>query len=114
MARGKDGGAFTIMMRSMEDAEVVAGPPWWSTGLLLREIALLVALVGLGIYIYLKVERSKMHAILDERARLAHEMHDTLAQSFAGVEFSSSGSPQFSPFGYAHNLRCSRKTQLGM
>jgi len=89
--RGKDGGAFTIMMRSMEDAEVVAGPPWWSTGLLLREIALLVALVGLGIYIYLKVERSKMHAILDERARLAHEMHDTLAQSFAGVGFHLQG-----------------------
>lgn len=89
--QGKDGGAFTIMMRSMEDAEVIAGPPWWSTRLLIREIALLVALIGLGIYIYLKVERSKMHAILDERARLAHEMHDTLAQSFAGVGFHLQG-----------------------
>ena len=89
--QGKDGGAFTILMRSMEDAEVVAGPPWWSARLLIREIALLVALIGLGIYIYLKVERSKMRAILDERARLAHEMHDTLAQSFAGVGFHLQG-----------------------
>jgi signal transduction histidine kinase len=89
--QGKDGGAFTILMRSMEDAEVVAGPPWWSTQLLIREVALLVALVALGIYIYLKVEHSKMRAILHERERLAHEMHDTLAQSFAGVGFHLQG-----------------------
>jgi signal transduction histidine kinase len=89
--QGKDGGAFTILMRSMEDVDVVAGPPWWSTRLLVREIILLAALIGMGIYIYLKVERSKMHAILHERARLAHEMHDTLAQSFAGVGFHLQG-----------------------
>jgi signal transduction histidine kinase len=28
-----------------------------------------------------------MQAVLDERQRLAHEMHDTLAQSFAGLGF---------------------------
>jgi signal transduction histidine kinase len=89
--QGKDGGAFTIMMRSMEDVEVIAGPPWWSTRLLIRETALLAAFIGLCIYMYLKVERSKMHAILDERTRLAHEMHDTLAQSFAGVGFHLQG-----------------------
>lgn len=89
--QGKDGGAFTILMRSMEDAEVVAGAPWWSTRLLVREVALLTALIGLGIYIYLEVERSKMRAILNERERLAHEMHDTLAQSFAGVGFHLQG-----------------------
>jgi len=89
--QGKDGGAFTILMRSIEDVDIVSGPPWWSTRLLLREIALVIALIGLGIYIYLKAERSKMRAILDERARLAHEMHDTLAQSFAGVGFHLQG-----------------------
>ena len=88
---GRNGGAFTIMMRSMEDADVTAGPPWWSPRFLFREITALVLLIGLGIYIYLKVERSKMHAILEERARLAHEMHDTLAQNFAGVGFHLQG-----------------------
>ena len=88
---GRNGGAFTILMRSMEDADVIAGPPWWSPRFLVREIAALVLLIGLGIYIYLKVERSKMHAILEERARLAHEMHDTLAQNFAGVGFHLQG-----------------------
>ena len=88
---GRNGGAFTIMMRSMEDADVTAGPPWWSLRFLIREIAALVLLIGLCVYIYLKVERSKMHAILEERARLAHEMHDTLAQNFAGVGFHLQG-----------------------
>jgi len=48
-------------------------------------------LIGFGIYTYIKVERSKMRAILHERERLAHEMHDTLAQSFAGVGFHLQG-----------------------
>jgi signal transduction histidine kinase len=88
---GRNGGAFTILMRSMEDVDITAGPPWWSPRFLIREIAALVLLIGLCIYIYLKVERSKMHAILEERARLAHEMHDTLAQNFAGVGFHLQG-----------------------
>jgi signal transduction histidine kinase len=33
------------------------------------------------------VERWRMQAVLEERQRLAHEMHDTLAQSFAGLSF---------------------------
>jgi signal transduction histidine kinase len=33
------------------------------------------------------IERWRMQAVLDERQRLAHEMHDTLAQSFAGLGF---------------------------
>jgi signal transduction histidine kinase len=89
--QGKEGGAFTILMRSMEDAEVVSGPPWWSTRLLIREMLLLAFLIALGIYIYLRVERAKMRAIIHERERLAHEMHDTLAQSFAGVGFHLQG-----------------------
>jgi signal transduction histidine kinase len=89
--RGKDWGAFTILMRSMEDAEVFSGPPWWSTRLLIREVPFLAAFIGFGIYVYVRFERSKMQAILRERERLAHEMHDTLAQSFAGVGFHLQG-----------------------
>ena len=97
--QGKEGGAFTILMRSMEDAEIVSGPPWWSTRLLIREIFLLVLLIALGVYIYLRVERSKMRAIIHERERLAHEMHDTLAQSFAGVGFHLQGVRNFARSG---------------
>jgi signal transduction histidine kinase len=34
-----------------------------------------------------RIERMKLRAVFEERARLAHEMHDTLAQSFAGIGF---------------------------
>jgi signal transduction histidine kinase len=84
-------GAFTILLRSMDDVEVVRGPPWWGPHLILRYIFVLLALIGLGVYIYLRTERYKMRAILQERERLAHEMHDTLAQSFAGVGFHLQG-----------------------
>ena len=34
-----------------------------------------------------RIERWRLQAVLDERERLAMEMHDTLAQSFAGIGF---------------------------
>lgn len=85
------GGAFTIMIRSVDDVEFLSGPPWWSPHLIVRYITLLLVLVALGVYLYLRAARHTMHAILSERERLAHEMHDTLAQSFAGVGFQLQG-----------------------
>jgi hypothetical protein len=86
-----DSSAFTVLLRSIDDVEVLSGPPWWSPRIIWRYLALLIGVVGIGVYIYLRVERWKMRAILSERERLAHEMHDTLAQSFAGVGFHLQG-----------------------
>jgi signal transduction histidine kinase len=78
---------FALLLPSFNDVEVVEGPPWWSTGHVVAMIiaVLLLALAGLSCYIL--IERWRMQAVLDERGRLAHEMHDTLAQSFAGLGF---------------------------
>ncbi len=84
-------GAFTILLRSMEDVEVLEGPPWWSPRILPRYIVLLLGVIALGFYMYIRLERWKMRAILNERERLAYNMHDTLAQSFAGVGFHLQG-----------------------
>jgi len=79
--------AFSLLLPSSGDIEVLEGPPWWSTAHII-EVALatlllaLLAMTGL-----ILVERWRMQAVLDERQRLAHEMHDTLAQSFAGLGF---------------------------
>ncbi len=78
---------FAILVRSAEDVEVVAGPPWWRPSTLI-----LVSLVALGLifalnHLYLLAQHWRLRAVADERERLAHEIHDTLAQSFAGIGF---------------------------
>jgi signal transduction histidine kinase len=79
--------AFALLLPSAGDIEVLEGPPWWSPAHIL-ELAggvLLLALAGMTGFFF--VERWRMQSVLDERQRLAHEMHDTLAQSFAGLGF---------------------------
>ncbi len=83
--------AFTILARSPEDIVVLAGPPWWSGRRLLRLALPALLLLFLAIAFYVRLEKWKMRGILDERERLAHEMHDTLAQGFAGVGFHLQG-----------------------
>jgi two-component sensor histidine kinase len=78
---------FVLLLRSNEDLDVLAGPPWWSTG---HVIAIVVASLLLALvvnFVYHRIAHWRMQGILEERQRLAHEMHDTLAQSFAGIGF---------------------------
>ena len=78
---------FVILLRSNEDLDLIAGPPWWSTGHILALIGGVLFLALAGVSLYHRVENWRLRAILEERERLAHEMHDTLAQSFAGIGF---------------------------
>jgi signal transduction histidine kinase len=79
--------AFALLLPSAGDVEVLEGPPWWNT-IHIVELAICVLLFPIaGLTGYFFVERWRMQAVLDERQRLAHEMHDTLAQSFAGLGF---------------------------
>lgn len=78
---------FVLLLRSAEDVTVLAGPPWWSAGHL-AAIAAIVLILTLGAQLlYSRVEHWRLRAVLEERERLAHEMHDTIAQSFAGIGF---------------------------
>jgi signal transduction histidine kinase len=83
--------AFTILLRAIDDVQVLSGPPWWSGQQMIRLTLLMLVLIACGVYLFLRLERWKMHAIITERERLAHDMHDTLAQSFAGVGFHLQG-----------------------
>ena len=79
--------AFALLLPSSGDIEVLEGPPWWSPAHIFELIlgVFIVSIAAMTGLIY--VERWRMQAVLDERQRLAHEMHDTLAQSFAGLGF---------------------------
>ena len=80
---------FTILLRSPEDVDEIAPPSWWTASHLFYLAAILAILVFVffTLALYGRMEQVKLGAILKERERLAYEIHDTLAQSFAGIGF---------------------------
>lgn len=83
----QDLSAFALLLPSSGDIEVLEGPPWWGPAHVI-ELALGALFFSFAVVTgFFFVERWRMQAVLDERERLAHEMHDTLAQSFAGLGF---------------------------
>jgi signal transduction histidine kinase len=78
---------FAVLVRSSDDVEVLAGPPWWSAGHL---VALVIGLLLVALiinFIYHRLENMRLRAVVEEREHLAYEMHDTLAQGVAGIGF---------------------------
>ncbi|HVT98348.1 MAG TPA: histidine kinase, partial [Acidobacteriaceae bacterium] len=78
---------FVLLLPSADDVEVVAGPPWWNTRHVVIIGFFVLLLAFIGHLIYSTVETWRLKAVAEERELLAHEMHDTLAQSFAGLGF---------------------------
>lgn len=78
---------FALLVRSTDDVMVVAGPPWWSAGHLMALGIGTMLLAALANYLYHRVNGWRLRAIAEEREHLAYEMHDTLAQGFAGIGF---------------------------
>ena len=78
---------FTLLVRSTDDVVVAAGPPWWSTAHLAALGTGLLLLAAIANYLYHRVNGWRLRAIAEEREHLAYEMHDTLAQGFAGIGF---------------------------
>jgi hypothetical protein len=79
--------AFLLLLRDASDVEYLSPPPWNQGIRLLILIASGVLVILLWAYAYLRTDRRRMRSILAERELLAAEMHDTLAQSFAGVGY---------------------------
>ncbi|MFZ5494678.1 MAG: sensor histidine kinase [Verrucomicrobiota bacterium] len=89
--------AIRLRLRSLGDLHVLVRPPWWTPARLLAAIALLslFALGALG-WIWTLNRRVRAqtriilgnvrkHAVLEERNRIARELHDTLEQQLAGA-----------------------------
>ncbi len=78
-------GSFVLLVTSPEDMEVVHGPGWWNV----RHLSYLFAfalLLGVCIQVvHLQQVKRRYNAVLSERARIARDIHDTLAQGFAGI-----------------------------
>lgn len=86
-AYARDEIPFALLMRSVDDVKVIEPPPWWTLDHIIELAIGIVALSFLLHSVYASVKRSQFRAVIEERERLALEMHDTLAQSFAGLGF---------------------------
>ncbi|MGC2638347.1 MAG: ATP-binding protein [Acidobacteriaceae bacterium] len=76
---------FAVLLRSGDDLRLIAGPPWWDLRNLVMMAISLPILSLLGLFLYSRAEHWRLHAVLEERSRMAREIHDTLAQGFAAI-----------------------------
>jgi signal transduction histidine kinase len=89
--------SFRVLLRMPEDVVVLSTPSWWNLrhtlwllaitmGVLLIVIAWVVVL-GRRLREQMDVIRQKLHtsAVLEERNRIARELHDNLEQELAGI-----------------------------
>jgi signal transduction histidine kinase len=70
---------------------IVDGPPWWTPWHVGILFACALALALLTQLSYFRFQNWKTNTITHERQRLAHDIHDTMAQSFAGVGYQIQG-----------------------
>lgn len=91
--------SVTIALRGIDDIEVLAVPSWWTparywtailtlaTGALLFLAWLLALNRRVRKQTALITEQIESNATLEERNRIARELHDTLSQGFSGVGY---------------------------
>lgn len=76
---------------SVERPQLPPGPPWWTPWHVGMLFAGTLALALLTQLVYFRIQQWKAYTISSERERLAHDIHDTMAQSFAGVGYQIQG-----------------------
>jgi len=94
---------IVLVPRSAADFTIVAYPPWWTPARLFAVIgALLVVLMGIAAWNFTlkrivdrrsrqlfkeQIARTSSELRVDERTRLAVELHDSIAQNLTGISF---------------------------
>jgi two-component sensor histidine kinase len=79
------GDAFSLQLRGPEDIELVEPPSWWTSAHLLMLGALGTILILAAGSAWNHVRHSRYRAVAEERASIARDLHDTLAQGYAGI-----------------------------
>ena len=88
---GQDAGIFLVLLRNPGDVHLQAAAPWWTARHLLALFGLLLALGWMAYRMHLRNVRARLSMIVEERSRIAREIHDTLAQGFAGIALQLQG-----------------------
>lgn len=89
--------SFRMLLRSPQDVTILQAPPWWNLRRALWLLGILTAVLLLllvGTFALSRKVREQMFvirqklqhsAVLEERNRIARELHDTLEQELAGI-----------------------------
>jgi signal transduction histidine kinase len=80
--------SFRLFLRSSRDVVLLQAAPWWTLGhtaVLAALVTTVVAAAAVGTWASARRRRQRYQAILDERTRVARELHDTLEQGLAGI-----------------------------
>jgi signal transduction histidine kinase len=89
--------SIRMLLRLPQDVVVLKTPSWWTsrhmlwllgiTGIVLLAVLVWVVVLGRRLREQMAVIRQKRHssAVLEERNRIARELHDTLEQELAGI-----------------------------
>lgn len=78
---------FAILLPSLGNVQVIGPPPWWTATHIALILTLLLLLAGAAHLSLIRMQRWRHEVVLRERERIAVDIHDTLAQSFAGIGF---------------------------
>lgn len=82
---------FTILLRSPDDIHVVRPAPWINLRHVLLLSPLLLAILFTLHRVHIHNLNLRYRAVMDERSRIAREIHDTMAQGFSGVALQLEG-----------------------
>lgn len=89
--------SFRMLLRVPQDVAVLTAPSWWNlrrtlwllgvTGGVLLAVIVWVVVLGRRLQEQMDIIRQKLRssAVLEERNRIARELHDTLEQELAGI-----------------------------
>ena len=77
--------AFSLELRTLQDVELVEGPSWWTRGHIALLAGVFVVLILISLNLYSRLNHARYRAVAEERASIARDIHDTLAQAFAGM-----------------------------
>jgi signal transduction histidine kinase len=82
---------FVVLLPSSDDIQLLADPPWWTPMHMNFLFAGVLSLILLIQLLHFRIQRWKSDALTRERERVAHEIHDTMAQGFAGIGYQIQG-----------------------
>src|SRR5579863_637815 len=79
------GDPFSIQLRTPEDIELVELPSWWTRAHLMLVAGIATILLLAAISFAIHIRHARYRAVAEERASIARDLHDTLAQGYAGI-----------------------------